>query len=35
MVPLQKYVIDRITETVTGNTIKKSHKSKTPREMVI
>ena len=28
----QKYVIDRIAETVPGNTIKKSHKSKTPRE---
>ena len=28
----QKYVIDRIAETVPGNTIKQSHKSKTPRE---
>ena len=28
----QKYIIDRIAETVPGNTIKQSHKTKTPRE---
>lgn len=28
----QKYIIDRIAETVPGNTIRQSHKTKTPRE---
>ena len=28
----QKYVIDRIAETVPGNTIRQSHKTKIPRE---
>ena len=28
----QKYVIDRIAETVPGNTLAKSHKTKLPRE---
>lgn len=28
----EKYVINRIAETVPGNTIKKSHKTKIPRE---
>ena len=28
----EKYVINRIAETVPGNTIKQSHKTKIPRE---
>ena len=28
----QKYIIDRMAETIPGNTIRQSHKTKTPRE---
>ncbi len=28
----QKYIIDRMAETIPGNTIRQSHKNKIPRE---